>query len=198
MGHVGSSDWRQTYWPLLYQVATSESEDTAAPIFQTALDVIETEGRVCVSNVLVDGGRALESASKNLISRKAVHGTVAPTSHLTSAETKGAPLRRCFAHVIHMGNTRGGGKRGGKGCLPRYYLDQGVPAKVMLASMLSLFILFNCVPNAVIFQQAMTLLLFEYSEHINKHVHNKYLDPKDPRKLGRRAAGPQGMVGSTN
>ena len=44
----------------------------------------------------------------------------------------------------------------------------------------------------------MTLLLFDYSEHINKHVRNKYLDPKDPRKLGRRAAGPQGMVGSTN
>ena len=70
-----------------------------------------------------------------------------------------------------MGNTRGGGKRGGKGSLPRYHLDQGVPAKVM-ASMLSLVILFDCVPNAVIFEQAMILLLFEYSEHINKHVRN--------------------------
>ena len=44
----------------------------------------------------------------------------------------------------------------------------------------------------------VTLLLLEYSKHINKHIRNKYLDPKDPRKLGGRAAGPQGMVGSTD
>ena len=106
-------------------------------------------------------------------------------------------MRCCFAHVICMGNTRGGGKRGGKRSLPRYLLDQSVPAKVM-ASMLSLITLFFCVPNAVIFEQTMTLFLFEYSKHINKHVCNKYLDPKDPRKLGGRAADPQGMVGSTN
>ena len=95
-----------------------------------------------------------------------------------------------------MGNTRGGGKRGGKGTLPRYLLDQGVPSKVM-ASMLSLIILFNCIPDAEVSANAMSLFISEYGEHINDHVRQKYLDPKHPRKLGGRAAGPQGMVGST-
>ena len=64
--------------------------------------------------------------------------------------------------------------------------------------MLSLIILFNCIPNTEVFANAMSLFISEYGEHINDHIPQKYLKPKHPRKLGGRAAGPQGMVGSTN
>ena len=36
----------------------------------------------------------------------------------------------------------------------------------------------------------------EFGEHINEHVMSNYLDGTNPRKLGGRAAGKQGQVGS--
>ena len=38
----------------------------------------------------------------------------------------------------------------------------------------------------------------KFDQHINQHVRDHYLDPAEPRKLGGRAAGLQGQVGSTN
>ena len=63
-----------------------------------------------VGAALIDGGRALECAVKHL---------------------PGVTRRRCFAHCKQMGLTRGGGKQGGKGSLPRYLLDHGAKPKVM-------------------------------------------------------------------
>jgi hypothetical protein len=105
-------------------------------------------------------------------------------------------LRRCFAHVIRMGFTRGGGYRGGRGSLPRYLLKQGVPPK-MMTKMMSIIIQFNYIPDDEVFEEAMTLFCEEFGEYTNKHVREYYLDPKKPKKLGGRAAGDyQGQVGS--
>ena len=186
VGHVGSSDWNHVYWPLLYQIAMSKNEDTATTLFQTATDMIEKDGSASVDTFLIDGGAALFAATKNIRSSKNIDINVV-----------GVPRRRCFSHNIRMGMTRGGGKRGGKGSLPRYLLDQGVPAKLM-SSMLALLILFNCIPNGVVFAHAMALFIHEFNDHINEHVRENYLDPHEPRKLGGRAAGMQGTVGSTN
>ena len=103
--------------------------------------------------------------------------------------------RPCFAHNIRIGGTRGGGIRGGKGSLPRYLLQQGVPPKIM-TKMMSLIIMFNYIPNGEVFENAMILFLNEFDEYANKHVREYYLDPKDPKKLGGRAVGEQGQPGS--
>ena len=111
--------------------------------------------------------------------------------------TREKSRRRCFTHCVRMGNTRGGGKRGGKGSLPRYLLDQGVPAKIM-AAMISIIILFNSILNPSVFAHAMTLFIAEYDQYINQHVRDAYLEPNDPKRLGGRAAGRKGTVGGTN
>ena len=67
-----------------------------------------------------------------------------------------------------------------------------------MAFMLALIIVFNCIPNVVIYATAMELFLSEYSDYTNVHVRSKYLNPADARKLGGRAAGIPGSVGSTN
>ena len=109
----------------------------------------------------------------------------------------GIGVRRCHAHVARFGGTRGGGKCGGKGSLPRYLLDQGVTPKIM-GAMMSKLMLFNYVHGREVYWHAMLLFLDEYKVHVNPHVRANYLDPEDPRKLEGRAAGIQGQVGSTN
>ena len=104
-------------------------------------------------------------------------------------------LRCCFAHVIRMGGTRGGGIRGGKGSLARYLLDQGVPPKVM-TKMMVLIIMFNYIPDHVVFKEAMNLFIEDFKEYINEHLKDFYLDPTNPNKLGGRAVGQQGQTGS--
>ena len=99
--------------------------------------------------------------------------------------------------MARFGGTRGGGKRGGKGSLPRYLLDNKVPQKLM-AEMMSKLLMFNFIRGRDVFKHAMMLFIEEYRSNINEHVRANYLDPCDPRKLGGRAAGIQGQVGSTN
>ena len=106
-------------------------------------------------------------------------------------------VRRCHAHVSRFGGSRGGGKRGGKGSLPRYLLDHGVTPKMMV-KMMSKLLLFNYICEREVYRHAMLLFLDEYKDHVNSHVRSNYLDPDDPRKLGGRSAGVQGQVGSTN
>ena len=125
---------------------------------------------------------------------KLMHFSVSLAS---SSDVIGCILRRCFAHTVRCGFTRGGGKRGGKGSLPRYLLDQGVIPRVVV-KMMSLILLFNYVPNAIIYKHAMTLFLHEFRDHVNPHICCHYLDPTKPHLLGGRAVGPQGAVGSNN
>ena len=82
-----------------------------------------------------------------------------------------------------MGNTRGGGKRGGKGSLPRYLLDNKVPPKIM-AKLLAVIFMFNYLPDLVTFQHAMALLLVEYGSYLNEHVRTNYLNVATPHNLG--------------
>ena len=96
-----------------------------------------------------------------------------------------------------MGFTRGGGKRGGKGSLPRYLLDNGVNPKVM-ARMMSLVLLMLWLPSKLEYEQAMILFTNEFKEHINGHVAKTYLDPTRPENLGGRAAGMKATCSSTN
>ena len=48
------------------------------------------------------------------------------------------------------------------------------------------------------YEQAMTLFVKEFKEHINNHVAKTYLDPKHPENLGGRAAGVKATSSSTN
>ena len=96
-----------------------------------------------------------------------------------------------------MGGLRGGGKRGGKGSLPRYLLDQKVPPKIVI-KMVSIILMFNYIPDKDIFREAMLLFHDEFSDYLNDHVKSNYLKPDEPWKLGGRTAGLQGQVGSNN
>ena len=153
-----------------------ENEETAKKLFQRAFNSIQMHGTGVVRTALIDGGRALESAVKSL---------------------PGVTRRRCFAHCTRMGFTRGGGKRGGKGSLPRYLLDNGVNPKVM-ARMMSLVLLMLWLPSKLEYEQAMSLFVNEFKEHINDHITKNYLDPKRPENLGGRAVGVKAISSSTN
>ena len=153
-----------------------ENEETAKKLFQSAFNSIQSHGSGVVRTALIDGGRALECAVKSL---------------------PGVTRRRCFAHCTRMGFTRGGGKRGGKGSLPRYLLDNGVNPKVM-ARMMSLVLLMLYLPSKLEYEQAMILFTKEFKEHINDHVAKTYLDPTHPENLGGRAAGVKATCSSTN
>ena len=72
-----------------------------------------------------------------------------------------------------MGLTQGGGKRGGKGSLPRYLLDNGVKPKVM-TRMMSLVLLMLWLPSKFEYEQAMTIFVNEFKDHINKHIAKTY------------------------
>ena len=67
-----------------------------------------------------------------------------------------------------------------------------------MTRMMAKLILFNYLPCVEEFRHAMILFLLEYDEYINNHIRENYLDPDQPHKLGGRAAGLQGQVGSTN
>ena len=153
-----------------------ENQETATLIFKRAKKNIDENGPGDTKACLVDGGKAIDSAVASLddVSR-----------------------RRCRTHSTRMGLTRGGGKRGGKGSLPRYLLDHGVPPKVM-SKMISLVLLLHYLPSKVEYEQAMLLFVKEFEVYINEHLRRTYLDPKRPENLGCRAAGPPATSSSTN
>ena len=72
---------------------------------------------VQVTAVLVDGGLAINTAFSR--------------SSKDHGEGFKIWLRCCFAHVIRMGMTHGGGKRGVICSLPCYLLHHKVPPKAM-------------------------------------------------------------------
>ena len=128
VGHVGVSDYNHRYWPLAFQIAKSENKEAVHDLLKFASYMVEHsyeegEEQPQVTHVLADGGEAINRAIDMLSEER------------LSGEEYQLFLRRCFAHVIRMGGTRGGGHRGGKGSLPRYLLEQGVPPKVMTKMM---------------------------------------------------------------
>ena len=100
----------------------SENKDSAGMLLTRALEMLNELGGDC-NWVLIDGGYALEAAIKSTNSERNEDGSVTVKVLIQK--------RACHAHITRMGNTRGGGKRGGKGSLPRFLLDQGIPVKTM-------------------------------------------------------------------
>jgi GNAT superfamily N-acetyltransferase len=100
VGHVGVSDFLHRYWPMVYVVSKSENKEFATKLMEKAIQILQDAGanpRVG----LVDGGKALIEALKDLAQE----------------------IRSCHAHVVRLPGSRGGGKRGSKGSLPRYLLN---------------------------------------------------------------------------
>ena len=165
IGHAGVSDYHHKYWPLVYQITKSENERHATSLFQQAVALINACMSGAVRTILADGGTALNAAITKL------PGNIV--------------RRRCFTHNTCMGNTRSGSKRGGKGLLPRYLLDNKVPPKIM-AKLLAVIFMFNYLPALATYQHAMLLLLDEYGTYLNEHVRTHYLNVDTPHNLGGR------------
>ena len=146
VGHVGVSCLKHVYWLLAIQIAMAECEKTATPLLEASVQVIHDKTDKVVSNVLADGGTALSCAIKKVAEKRTSRADVAEFT----VEVGNIYIRRCFTHCSRFGLTRGGGKRGGKGSLPRYLLDHNVPAKVM-GKMMGTIMLFNFLPSPVIF-----------------------------------------------
>ena len=132
VGHVGVSDYEHKYWPLAFQVAKSENKDAVVQLLENGICLVENACYIHdqlatgienarVTKIMADGGVAIASGISSLNDRR--------------QEGFDIDERRCFAHVIRMGFTRGGGIRGGKGSLARYLLDNRVPPKVMAKMM---------------------------------------------------------------
>ena len=64
--------------------------------------------------------------------------------------------------------------------------------------MMSLVLLMLWLPSKLDYEQAMTLFVKEFKEHINDHVAKTYLDPKHQENLGGHAAGVKATSSSTN
>ena len=127
-----------------------------------------------VTEILVGGGTAIFAA----INR------ISQNHKKESDEEFKIWLRHCFAHVIRMGTTHGGRNRGGKGLLPQYFLDHKIPPKGTAKMMSIIIILFNYIPDGIIFEETMKLLYEEFGNHVNEHVKSKYFYGTDPRQLG--------------
>ena len=104
----GVSNYAHKYWPLLFQISRSENEEAAQELLRVAIKFVEDCDDAQVTIILADGGKAILAAISQISQDR---------TEKLSEEFK-LWLRRCFAHVIRMGMTQGGGKRGGKGVLP--------------------------------------------------------------------------------
>ena len=160
----------------------------------TSIDVIENNTEGVLDNFLQDGGKAIMSAVKQVVEERLRKYTVcdariyanvricacANITHSLSLlliregdHTKTPPrpigVRRCHAHVARFGGTRGGVKRGGKGSLPRYLLDNKVPQKLM-AEMMSKLLMFNFIRGRDVFKHAMVLFIEEYTPYIIEYI----------------------------
>lgn len=121
-GQCGFSDIGHRFFMTNFILCKSENKDSAGMLLTRALEMLNELGGDC-NWVLIDGGYALEAAIKNTNSERNEDGSVTVKVLIQK--------RACHAHITRMGNTRGGGKRGGKGSLPRFLLDQGIPVKTM-------------------------------------------------------------------
>ena len=121
-GQCGFSDIGHRFFMTNFILCKSENKDSAGMLLTRALEMLNELGGDC-NWVLVDGGYALDAAISNANKERNGDGSVTVKVWIQK--------RACHAHITRMGNTRGGGKRGGKGSLPRFLLDQGVPVKTM-------------------------------------------------------------------
>ena len=119
-GQIGFSDLIHRYFMLCFDLSKSENQHSAGRILQRALEMLNSLDGTC-EWVLVDGGTALKKAID--IANAGGDGAVKLSVTIEK--------RPCHAHMVRMPDKRGGGKRGGKGSIPRYLLDHGVSQKIM-------------------------------------------------------------------
>lgn len=138
VGHIGTSDLNHRYWLLGSILCLSENTSNALKLLSRGEKLIEAAGGL-VTKGLIDGGKALISAveqSNASRTRRIREGNLVISNDLLLAsdgllEFLEIFVRRCFAHIVRMPNTRGGGKRGSKGSLARYLLETGIPPKTV-------------------------------------------------------------------
>lgn len=148
VGHIGCSDLKRKYWPLVFVISRSENTKYARQLLKSAMLLVE-HANGYVSQNLIDGGGALQKAideenesnreikvvaegKLNSIESGSVNNDVHHIDEwVKDANRPDVVARRCLAHVVRMPGSRGGGKRGSKGSLARYLLNNGVSNKVM-------------------------------------------------------------------
>jgi hypothetical protein len=123
-GQCGFSDLIHRYFILVMDISKSENQHSAGRLLQRALHMLNELDGDC-NWVLVDGGKALNTAINN-----------ANRERMENASTTGRVVinimkRACFAHMMRLPRSRGGGNRGADGSIPKYLLEQGVDKKTM-------------------------------------------------------------------
>jgi hypothetical protein len=117
----------------------SENTSNALKLLSHGEKLIEAAGGLVTKGLIDDGGKALISVveqSNASRTRRIREGDLVIRNDLLLAsdgllEFLEIFVRRCFAHIVRMPNTRGGGKRGSKGSLARYLLEMGIPPKTV-------------------------------------------------------------------
>ena len=66
LGHCGASCLRRSYWPLTWQLVSSENKPLTTEMLSTSTDLVHIETDGCVTKFLVDGGTALGAAVENV------------------------------------------------------------------------------------------------------------------------------------
>jgi len=184
VGQIGFSDFNHSYFLIGMDICRSENNISAGRLLDRALEMLNEVDGDC-DYVLVDGGPALNLAIDNANKSRA------------TARVK-IKKRACHTHMNRLPNTRGGGKRGGNGSLPRYLLDQGVDRKTMRKIVACIFMISWIPPSdEESFIVALELLIQKFGNSLNDHVRQKYLNG-DRLSLGGHMAGKPGQVASTN
>jgi len=99
VGHAGVDDFNHHYWGVLFIICKSENEEFASKLIHHMTDKLKHHGGTPKKG-LVDGGPAIKAA----------------------LDKEGLDRRPDWSHMIRLPLSRGGGKRGVKGSLPRYLL----------------------------------------------------------------------------
>jgi hypothetical protein len=100
-------------------LSKSENQHSAGRLLERALQMLNELGGDC-NWVLVDGGKALNTAIDNANKRRMENASA------TGGVVINIMKRACHAHMTRLPRSRGGGNRGAEGSIPKYLLEQGV------------------------------------------------------------------------
>ena len=118
-GQCGFSDLIHRYFILVMDLSKSENQHSAGRLLERALHMLNELGGDC-NWVLVDGGKALNTAIDNANKRRMENASA------TGGVVINIMKRACHAHMTRLPRSRGGGNRGAEGSIPKYLLEQGV------------------------------------------------------------------------
>ena len=101
LGICGIDDFAHRQWPTTFIICHTENAGTALKVMKRMVDLINADLNGSTDKALIDGAGALKAACKEL--------NLSP--------------RSCFAHIMRLPLTRGGGKVGSKGSLANYLIS---------------------------------------------------------------------------